>query len=81
MLLVHPHPPQQGNLAEGTCEPVETQHRQSGQLMGSVEKERRERSQQPAPDKWIYKGGHKSVITFRNTELIIFAAADLFKIW
>lgn len=42
--------------------------------MGSVVKERRERSRQPAPDKWIYKGGHTSVMTSGNT------AADL-KIW
>lgn len=54
MLPVRRHPPPRVNLEEGTCKPEETQHLQSGRLTGSVEKERREKSQPPAPERWIY---------------------------
>lgn len=55
MLLVRHHPPQRVNLDEGTCDPGEMQHPHRGRLMDSVEKERLEKSQPPAPKRWIYK--------------------------
>ena len=79
-LLVRHRPPQRVNPEEGTCEPGETRRPQRGRLTGLVEKERRVKSQPPAPKKWIYKGYYTSVSsfpTFRNIKLVIFAAADI----